>query len=102
MRVAWTLRAANQLEAAAASREAEDQPRAAAALVRRVVAAVEQLRRFPLSGHRVRQFPDSAVREILIPSFRILYLLDGRRVVILSIKHMRETLATEDLRPDFP
>lgn len=101
MRIIWTMRAADQLEARIASIEA-DHPLAAAAWVTRFGKALDQLARFPLCGHRLPEFPEEPAREVIVAPARIIYRTDTDRVLILSIKHTREELAREDLRPDYP
>lgn len=101
MRIIWTMRAADQLEARIASIEA-DHPLAAAAWVKRFGRALDQLTRHPLCGHRLPDFPDEPAREVIVAPSRIIYRADADRVIILSIKHSREELAREDLRPDYP
>jgi toxin ParE1/3/4 len=101
MRIRWTSRGADQFEARIASIE-KDRPLAAAAWVQRVEKALDQLTRFPLSGHRLADFPDEPARELMVPPCRIVYRVDGDRALILSIKHAREALVLEDLRPDYP
>jgi len=50
---------------------ARDFPRAAEALVERILHATEQLEKFPESGRKVPEFPDLDYRELLIGSYRI-------------------------------
>lgn len=101
MRIAWTMRAADQLEAKIASMEA-DHPLAAAAWVKRLTRALDQLAQFPLCGHRIPEFPDEPARELIVMPYRVVYRAEEERVSILTIKHTREELLREDLRPDYP
>lgn len=101
MKIIWTMRAADQLEARVAAIEA-DHPLAAAVCVKRVGKALDQLVRFPLSGHRVAEFPDEQAREVVLAPLRMIYRVEGDRVTIVSIKHCRQKLQIEDLRPDYP
>lgn len=101
MKIIWTLRAAGQLEAQVKRIEA-DHPLAAAVLVKRVGKALDQVARLPLSGHRFPEFPGEQAREVVLAPLRMIYRVEHDRVVILSIKHCREQLRVEDLRPDYP
>lgn len=101
MKLIWTLRAADQLERAAEAIEI-DRPAAARKRVERILNAVDQLPSFPLRGRRVLDFTGHAVRELVIPPYRILYEPASDHVTVLSIKHSREELSIEDLRPDYP
>jgi toxin ParE1/3/4 len=101
MKITWTMRAADQFEAIIAAIEA-DHPVAAPSWVKRIGKAVDQLARFPECGHRLADFSDEPARELVLAPYRILYSLDGERVMILSIKHSREALSVDDLRPDYP
>ena len=60
----WTLQAIEDVEAIRVY-VARDSVRYAALLVERIVAAVERLETFPLSGRVVPEFNDDSLRELL-------------------------------------
>lgn len=92
--VRWTQRARNDL------RDihdfiARDSPRAAEALVERVLTAMERLAVFPESGRVVPEFPALGYREIIVSSYRVLYRLESNTVWIVAVVHGRRLLRNE-------
>ena len=92
--VRWTQRARDDL------REihdfiARDSPRAAEALVERLLTATERLAVFPESGRVVPEFPALGYREIIVSSYRVLYRLEGNTVWIVAVVHGRRLLRGE-------
>jgi addiction module RelE/StbE family toxin len=68
----------------------------AGAVIDRIVAAIEDLSRFPRKGHRVadRSVRAMEVREWLVYPYRIVYRVRDEHVVVLAIIHGTPT------RPD--
>lgn len=92
--VRWTQRARDDL------REihnfiARDSPRAAEALVDRLLTATERLASFPESGRVVSELPGLGYREIIVGSYRVLYRLEGNTVWIAAVVHGRRLLGGE-------
>lgn len=83
-RLSWAEPALGDLEAIAEYIALEN-PVAARDLVRRVVASVDRLRRFPESGKRPEEFPAGPYREIVVTPCRIFYRLEAKRVVVLHV-----------------
>lgn len=52
---------------------------------RRIVAAVERLRTFPRSGRQVPERPSTAIREIILPPYRIVYRLRDEIAEIVTV-----------------
>jgi toxin ParE1/3/4 len=72
---------------------ARDSPSYAAAFavcVERVAASLDV---FPERGRRVAEFRDSAVRELLVGSHRLIYRVGANRVLLLAIVHKSRDLA---------
>jgi addiction module RelE/StbE family toxin len=61
---------------------ARDSPRAAEALVERLLTATERLAVFPESGRVVPEYPALGYREIIVSSYRVLYQLADNTVWI--------------------
>src|SRR5262249_14138544 len=92
--VRWTQRAQDDL------REihdfiARDSPRAAEALVERLLTATERLAMFPESGQVVPEFPALGYREIIVSSYRVLSRLEDNTVWIVAVVHGRWLLRSE-------
>lgn len=64
---------------------AQDSPSYADLEARRIVAAVERLRRFPESGRPVPERQDQTIREIITPPYRIVYRLRGGVVEVATV-----------------
>jgi toxin ParE1/3/4 len=92
--IVWTEPALNDLDAIA-DYVALENPAAAAELVRRVFAHVEQLEAHPESGSKPPELGRSRYRQIVEPPCRVFYRFDGERVFVLYV--MR---AEQLLRPD--
>jgi addiction module RelE/StbE family toxin len=74
---------------------ARDSPRAAEALVERLLTATERLAVFPESGRVVPEFPALGYREIIVSSYRVLYRLADNTVWITAVVHGRRLLRSE-------
>ena len=74
---------------------ARDSPRAAEALVERLLTATERLAAFPESGRVVPEFPALGYREIIVSSYRVLYRLADHTVWITAVVHGRRLLRGE-------
>lgn len=83
----WTVQAQADLAAIHAF-ISQDSARYADVTIRQLIAAADQLTTFPESGRAVPEFDDSAVREIIRRTYRIVYRLVGaEHVHILTIHH---------------
>ena len=101
MRIVWSPRFDAELESEG-DWIARERPLVALAIVKRMQRATERLVRFPFSGRRVPEFPRLPVREVIVPPYRIVYVPEPGRVLLLTLKHSRELLTANDLRPGYP
>jgi plasmid stabilization system protein ParE len=62
---------------------AQDSPAKAKAFVDRLIRAIDRLRRFPRSGSRLIR--DSSYRQAVFYRYRVVYRIDGDRVVIVAV-----------------
>jgi len=92
--IVWTEPALNDLDAIA-DYIALENPTAAAELVRRVFAHVEQLEAHPESGSMPPELGHSRYRQIVEPPCRVFYRFDGERVFVLYVMRGEQLL-----RPD--
>jgi addiction module RelE/StbE family toxin len=83
-RIHWTTEALDDLRAI---RDfiGHDSPHYAALVVEELLASVERLERFPLSGRRVPERPREDLRELVKPPYRIVYRRIGNGVHIITI-----------------
>jgi len=91
MRVVWSPRALERVEAIART-IAGDRPVAAERWVRAIFARVAQLRDHAESGPVVPELSRPEVRQLQSPPYRIIYRVEARRVLILTIRHGRQEL----------
>jgi len=94
--VVWTEPALNDLDAIA-DYIALENPAAAAELVRRVFAHVEQLEAHPESGSKPAELGRSRYRQIVEPPCRVFYRFDGERVFVLYVMRAERLLRHERL-----
>ena len=64
----------------------------AASFAGRVLAAAEQLERFPRSGRVVPDYRDELVREVLVEGYRLVYLYEFDEVVVVGFLHGSQDL----------
>ncbi len=83
-RVAWSARARDDLRGIF-DYIARDSPRAADAMVDRLIGATERLEEFPESGRLLPEFPSLSYREILVGSYRVIYRPEPERIWVLAI-----------------
>ena len=74
-----------------------ENPAAAAELVQRVFAHVEQLVDNPESGSRPQELRRSRYRQILEPPCRVFYRYDGQTVFVLHVMRSERLLRTRKL-----
>jgi toxin ParE1/3/4 len=82
--IIWTEPAQQSLNCIAEFIELEN-PAAARALVQRVNARVKQLERFPKSGSRIPEAPDSSARQLTIRPCRLFYRIKEQNVIVLYV-----------------
>lgn len=82
--ISWTDRALSDLDTIGdyIARESEA---AARRWVSRLVAAAEQAALAPLAGRRVPELGRDDIREVLLRTYRIVYLVTDERLVVLSL-----------------
>ena len=92
--VRWTQRALDDLHGIH-DFIARDSPRAAEAVIERILTATERLASFPESGRVVPEFPELGYREIIVSSYRVLYRVEGDTVWVAAVVHGRRRLGRE-------
>jgi len=91
LRVAWSPRVATDLESIV-EYISKDSPAYARGLARKVLDATRRLSRFPLHGRKVPEFNDEEIREILVSSYRVIYEVQDRRILVTAVIHGKRTL----------
>jgi len=94
MRLIWSPQAVEDVEAIR-SYVARDSEHYANLLVERIVAAVDRLEAFPLSGRLVPEVGDESLREVVYGNYRIVYRLKPEAVEIVTVFHSARLLRLE-------
>ena len=97
MKVEWSPLAMDRV-AEIACYIAQDNPVAAEKWVHRAFERTAQLACFPESGRHLPETSRSDLREIIWGNYRIIYRLKSRRVCVLTVRHTKQILPTEDLK----
>ena len=90
-RLIWAEPALSDLEEIA-EYIALDNPPAATRYVRKMFTAVERLKRYPNSGKRSVELPQTTYREIIVPPCRVFYRVEADTVVILYVMRSERLL----------
>ena len=93
-RVDWTPQARSDLEEIAAF-IGRDNPVAAAAWVDRLLARAEKAASAPRAGRKVPELDDFDVREVFLRTYRIIYKVEPKRVVALTVLEGHRLLRPE-------
>lgn len=99
MRVNWTEPALEAL-ADLHNHLRQEAPWYAARFVEQLVGAVDQLEQFPLSGRRVPEAENEAIRELIFHGYRIIYwVVNDDRLDVIGLLHGRRDLANPTNQP---
>jgi len=71
----------------------------AAQFIGRIIEAVETLPEFPNRGRIVPEAENEAIRELLFQSYRIMYLVETDRILILTVLHGSREIGLIDPKP---
>ncbi len=82
--IKWTEPALNDLNEIA-EYIALDKPSAAKKLVNEIFKAIKRLKRFPESGKKPSELPDTNYREVIVGPCRVLYRVEDKMVFILYV-----------------
>lgn len=66
--------------------------KAAKEVVATLLSRTRQLETVPLSGHKLHDYPEDHIREILQRPYRIIYRVTEQQVEILTVMHYRQLL----------
>jgi len=96
MKVIWAPRAIARA-AEIAEYIAADRPGAARAWVEQVFAKAATLRRYAGRGGKVPELDRDDIRQVLHGKYRIIYRIDPKRVVVLTVRHSRQQWDPRDV-----
>ena len=74
-----------------------DKPLAAEQWIEKIFDAVEQLEDFPESGRIVPEIMRNDIRELVQGSYRVIYKLQKKDILILVVKNYRQILDPDEI-----
>ena len=97
MKLVWSDPAVGDLEAIH-QHISQDSEFYAAGFIARILEAVDRLETFPRLGRHVPEAPeDQSIRELLVPSHRVIYRVETGRILILAVLHGSRDLSKSQL-----
>lgn len=97
MRIVWSPLALERV-GEIAEYIARDNPAAAVTWIDSIFAKVGNLGDFPESGRHLPETRRTDLREIVFGNYRIVYRLRDMEIVILTVRHFRQILPTDDIK----
>ncbi len=76
---------------------AQENPKAAERTAIELFSAVERLEKFSESERIVPELSRSNIREIILRKYRILYRIEAKQISILTVRHARQHLQSDDI-----
>jgi plasmid stabilization system protein ParE len=99
LKVVWSP-VAKQRAIEAATTIARDRPQAAVEWVDELITRVASLDEFALRGRVVPEIGRPEYRQIVHAPYRVIYRVDARRVVVLTLRHNRRAWDSTDVESD--
>jgi plasmid stabilization system protein ParE len=99
MRAVWAPRAIARV-AEIAEYIAKARPRAARRWVEELFGRVATLGRQPRRGRKVPELERDEIRQVMHGGYRIIYRIDPKRVVVLTVRHGRRQWDPGEVEPD--
>lgn len=98
MKIIWTEPAIQDLESIRAY-IAKDSEYYAIRFVDKVIEAIDGLQDLPLRGRSVPEAEEENIRELVFQNYRIIYRVEDRRILILTIIHGSRDLSQKKPKP---
>jgi len=70
----------------------DDNPSAAENMIKTIRSKVERLKDFPTSGRVVPEFQSPALREVIVPPYRVVYRIVSSEIHILRVWHSKQEI----------
>ena len=97
MKIIWSPIAASRLESVFEYINEENET-AAYKMVNRILKKVESLSKYSLRGRMVPEASREEIREVFVGEYRIIYRIETKRLIILTIRNFRQQLPDKDLK----
>lgn len=76
---------------------ARENPDAARAIVNNIYESRKRIKEFPTQGRVVPEIGQQDIREIFCGSYRIIYQIEAKKILILTIRHMKQEITKDNL-----
>jgi plasmid stabilization system protein ParE len=76
----------------------EENEIAAYKMVNRILKKVESLSKYSTRGRMVPEVSREEIREVFVGEYRIIYRIEAKRLIILTIRNFRQQLPAKDLK----
>ena len=73
-------------------------PVAAKNLINRIFERVESLSKYPERGRKVPEINRNEIREIFESEYRIIYKIELKKIIILTIRNFKQLLPKTDIK----
>ncbi len=73
-------------------------PVAAKKLINRIFGRVESLSKYPERGRKVPEINRNEIREIFESEYRIIYKIEPKKIIILTIRNFKQLLTKIDIK----
>ena len=78
---------------------AKDSEYYATRFVERIIKGVEKLKKFPEIGRKVPEAEEGNILELLFYNYRIIYRVEPRRILVLTVIHGSRDLSRKKPKP---
>lgn len=93
MRIIWSVRARKDLRAIR-TYIARDSKFYASRMIGRIISRAESAALSPTGGHPVHEYPEAPLKEVHEHPYRIIYVVSGAALHIVTIVHFKQQLDT--------
>ena len=67
-------------------------------LIKRIFLRVESLSKYPERGRKVPEVNRNEIREIFEAEYRIIYKIEPKKIIVLTIRNFKQLLQKTDLK----
>ena len=75
----------------------QDNPNASVKWIDNIFTKIEQLNEFPESGRIVPEMSRNNIRELIYGNYRIVYRIESEQISILTVRHFKQILPSEEI-----
>ncbi len=96
MKILWSPLSVERLEEIFEYISKNNSP-AAKKMVGRIFKKVETLSEYPERGRKVPEVKREEIREVFLGEYRIIYRVESKKIIVLTIRNFKQLLSDEDL-----